>query len=69
MRRQQPGALLTSARRLDHLIDQMPRERRRQHPQRDPVTEPPTRLDPHLTRTWHDRKNNTVVVLSYGYWA
>jgi hypothetical protein len=56
MSRQQPIALLTPPGRLDNLIDHRPRERRGQYPQRDPITEPLTRLDPHLPSSWHERR-------------
>jgi len=67
MRRQQPVALLTPPGHVDDLIYQLARERRGQHPQCHPVTEPLTRLDPHLPGPWHTTKNTTRVVLSYGY--
>jgi len=69
MGRQQPVALLTAPGHLDDLVDQLPRKRRGQHTQSNPVTEPLSRLNLHLSRSWHANENSTDVVLSYEYCA
>ena len=51
--RQQPAADLPGSRRPDHLIHQIRRERPGQHPDRDPVRQPPVRRQPLSTIMSH----------------
>ena len=51
--RQQPAPLLPRPRHLDDLIDQLRRERPGQHPDRDPVRQPPVRRQPLSTIMSH----------------
>jgi hypothetical protein len=60
MSRQQPVALLAPPGRLDNLVHQLSRKSRRQHTQRNPVTQPSSRLNLHLPRSWHAHENNMM---------
>ena len=68
-RRQQPPALLPGSRRLNDLINQIRRERPGQHPDRDPVRQPPVRRQPLSTIMSHKTVTISHLTLRQGHWG
>ena len=68
-RRQQPAPLLPRPRHLNGLIDQLRRERPGQHPDRDPVRQPPVRRQTLRTIMSHKTVTLPHHALRQGHWA
>ena len=66
--RQQPAPLLPRPRHLDGLIDQLRRERPGQHPDRDPVRQPPVRRQTLRTIMSHKTVTLPHHALRQGHW-
>ena len=66
--RQQPAPLLPCPGHLDDLIDQLRRERPRQHLHRDPVRQPAVRREPLRTIMSHGTVTISHQTLKQGHW-